>query len=96
MAICYFDSIAVIKRYAQETGTAWVISILDPVAGNAIYLARISAVEVVSAFARRQRGNKLSAPDAAKAITDFRTDLANQYRLIEITAALKRIGADRK
>ncbi len=88
MAICYFDSSAVVKRYAQETGTAWVISILDPAAGNTIYLARISAVEVISAFARRQRGNTLSAPDAAKAIADFRTDLANQYRLIELTPAL--------
>lgn len=88
MAICYFDSSAVVKRYAQETGTVWVTSILDPAADNAIYLARISAVEVISAFARRQRGNKLSAPDAAKAIADFRIDLANQYRLIEMTPAL--------
>lgn len=88
MAICYFDSSAVVNRYAQETDTAWVTSILDPTAGNAVYLARISAVEVISAFARRQPGNKLSAPDAAKAIADFRTDLANQYRMIEMTPAL--------
>jgi predicted nucleic acid-binding protein len=88
VAICYFDNSAVVKRYAQETGTAWVISILDPAADNTIYLARISAVEVVSAFARRQRGNTLSAPDAAKAIADFRTDLANQYRLIELAPTL--------
>ncbi|MCI0419802.1 MAG: type II toxin-antitoxin system VapC family toxin [Acidobacteria bacterium] len=59
MAICYYDSSAVVKRYAQETGTAWVISILDPAAGNTIYLARISAVEVISAFARRQRDRDL-------------------------------------
>ncbi|MGH9768850.1 MAG: hypothetical protein ACREAB_15570 [Blastocatellia bacterium] len=25
MAICYFDGSAVVKRYAQETGTAWVM-----------------------------------------------------------------------
>ena len=88
MAICYFDSSAVVKRYAQETGTAWVTSVLDPAASNVIYLARISAVEVISAFARRQRGKTLTASDAAKAIADFRTDLANQYRLIEMTPAL--------
>jgi uncharacterized protein len=88
VAICYFDSSAIVKRYARETGTAWVISLLDPAAGNTIYLARITAVEVISAFARRQRGNMLSGPDAAKAIADFRTDLANQYRLIELTSAL--------
>jgi len=88
VAICYFDSSAIVKRYAQEAGTTWVISILDPAAGNTIYLARISAVEVISAFARRQRGKTLSSSDAAKAVADFRTDLANQYRLIEMTPAL--------
>jgi hypothetical protein len=67
---------------------AWVISLLDPAAGNTIYLARITAVEVISAVARRQRGNMLSIPDTAKAIADFRIDLANQYRLIELTSAL--------
>jgi predicted nucleic acid-binding protein len=26
MAACYFDSSALVKRYAQETGSSWVTS----------------------------------------------------------------------
>lgn len=85
MAIYYLDSSAVVKRYAREVGTDWILSLLDPAAGNTIYLARITAVEVVSAFSRQQAGSLLPASEAGKAISDFRMDLSIQYRLIELT-----------
>ena len=61
MAVYFLDSSAVVKRYAQETGSAWVELLTDPQAGHHLYLARITAVEVVAAVARRQRGGALSA-----------------------------------
>lgn len=88
MGAYFFDSSAVVKRYVQETGTAWVVSICDPVANNHIHLARITGVEVVSAITRRTRGASLSAADAAVAIADFRHDLATAYRSVEISPAL--------
>ena len=36
MAAYVFDSSAVVKRYVRETGTAWVLSVLEPGAGHAI------------------------------------------------------------
>ena len=47
MAVYFFDSSAIIKRYLSERGTAWVIGIADPAAGNRIYVSRIAGVEVV-------------------------------------------------
>lgn len=53
MPAYYFDSSALVKRYVAETGTAWVTGLMDPAAGNLLYVARLTGVEVVSAFARR-------------------------------------------
>jgi uncharacterized protein len=85
VAVYFFDSSALVKRYAHETGSAWVLAITEPTAGHALYIARITAVEVVSAMARRQRGGSVTETDAATAMMDFRHDLSRQYRVIEIT-----------
>jgi predicted nucleic acid-binding protein len=88
MAAYVFDTSAVVKRYVQETGSSWVRSIADPAASHLIYLARITDVELTSAIVRRQRGGNLSAPDASAILTQFRQDLVQGYRIIEVTPAL--------
>src|SRR5262249_62360359 len=65
VAVYFLDSSALVKRYAQETGSAWIGLLTDQQAGHPFYLARITAVEVVAAVARRQRGGAFSAADAA-------------------------------
>jgi predicted nucleic acid-binding protein len=85
---CFFDSSAIVKRYVNEIGTAWVAGLTDPTSGNRIYVASITGVEVVSAITRRQRGGSLSATDAITVLTRFRHDLAHEYRVVEISPAL--------
>ncbi len=60
MSAYYFDSSALVKRYIQETGTAWVRSLSRRGTSDPIYLARITAVEVCSAVVRRARAGRLS------------------------------------
>ena len=84
MAIYFFDSSAVVKRYIIETGTSWVAGIVDPSANNRIYIARITAVEVVSAITRRVRNGSISISDGSTAITKFRRDLINIYSSVDI------------
>jgi len=84
----FFDSSALVKRYVLETGTNWIVSICDPRAGNTIFLARITSVEVVSAVARRRRNKSLSGANAAAVLDDFRFDSANQYFFVDITDTL--------
>lgn len=88
MAAFFFDSSALVKRYAREVGTAWVISLFKPAAAHRIYVARIASVEVVSALARRVRSQTLSSDAAAKAITSFRRAFLGKYRKVEITDVL--------
>ena len=47
MAVYFCDSSAIVKRYVREVGTGWVLGIVDPTAGHRIYVAGVTAVEVV-------------------------------------------------
>lgn len=85
MAVYFFDSSALVKRYAYETGSEWVLALTELTASHSLYIARITAVEVVSAVTRRQRGGSVSETDAATAMADFRHDLSHQYRVVEMT-----------
>ena len=88
MADYYFDSSAIIKRYVSETGSAWVESLVNLTAGNNIFMARITGVEVVAAIARRLRGGSMTQADASAALTIFQYDFANSYFKVEITPTL--------
>lgn len=94
MAVYFFDSSAIVKRYVNEMGTAWVHSLLDPMARNSIYIARIAGAEVVSAIARRGRSGDIDASDVANAIAQFRLEFASAYDIVEVTPALVQQAMD--
>lgn len=88
MSIYFFDSSALVKRYVREAGTTWVVGVTDLAAGNQIYIARITGVEVVSAITRRARSGSISATNATAAVTLFRHDFLNNFMATDITASL--------
>jgi predicted nucleic acid-binding protein len=94
MAAYFLDSSALVKRYASETGTAWVTSLINPAAGNLIYAARITGVESVAAVARKRKGNLLPPADAATAITTLRKEFAGMFLIVEVTPALLAAATD--
>ena len=85
MAAYFLDSSALVKRYAAETGSAWVENLTDPRSGNRIYVAAITHVEVIAAIARKKKGLLLSATDAAAAIGRFENDLQTDLRVFDLT-----------
>ena len=87
MDIFFLDSSALIKRYVTERGSEWLTNLIEPRAGNRIFVARITAVEVVSAIKRRERSGNLSATDASASLTRFRQEFGN-YRSVDINAKL--------
>jgi uncharacterized protein len=84
----FVDSSALVKRYVQEDGTNWVRRLTRRSAGNPIYLARITAVEVTAAVARRRKGKTLTSTKASSILHRFRQHLAGRYTVIELTPAL--------
>jgi uncharacterized protein len=85
----YFDdSSALGKRYVAETGSAWVQSVLEPANGATVYVVRTTAVEIIAAISRRERGGSIAPRDALTARSAFRNDLANEYQIVELTEPL--------
>jgi len=88
VAAYFVDSSALVKRYVQEAGTRWVRNLTRRNTSHLIYLARITAVEVTSAVARRREGRTLTPQKASSILYRFRKHLAARYTVIEITPAL--------
>lgn len=85
MAVYYLDSSAMVKRYAQETGSGWVSGLLEPQAGHEIFIALVAGAEIIAAISRRVRMGTLSAQDGQTAITAFKSSFRAEYRIVATT-----------
>lgn len=88
MAAFFLDSSALVKRYVQEVGTAWVRGLTHRRTDNQIFLARITIVEVTSAVARRRRGRTVTPAQASSFLSRFRKHVSGRYIILEITPGL--------
>ncbi len=79
----FLDSSALVKRYVNEKGSGWIKEITDPQTGNTIVISRITWVEVLSAFTRLQRENKIDPANVTRMIQTFRYDWDTGYKVIE-------------
>jgi len=88
MADYFFDTSALVKRHVIEAGNPWAKSLVRAKAAYALYIARITAVEVTSAITRRQDGGHLSPAQAGAMLGHFRRHLTQRYRVMELTPPL--------
>jgi hypothetical protein len=84
MAVYYLDTSALVKRYAQEVGTNWILNLTDRVAGHDLYTVRITGPEIIAALFRKVRVGEISQGDAGLFVTNFRLDWQHQYQILEI------------
>ena len=92
MAVLFFDSSGLVKRYIAETGTAWVINLLRPSAANDVFIANITGIEVASAIARRVRIRSITQSFADKALRRFRRDFDKRFIVIDLTPKIIKAG----
>jgi predicted nucleic acid-binding protein len=85
MIAVYLESSALVKRYAKERGTNYVIGLMRPSARNVIYSAKITEVEVCAALARRRKGLTITANQATKSISRFRRVFARRFFTADLT-----------
>lgn len=88
MPAYFLDSSATVKRYAAETGSAWILSLFRPKQTNLFYAARITQAECISAIARKQRGGGITAKQAAMGIRRFRKHFQYKFFKVEIDAQI--------
>lgn len=80
----YFDSSALVKQYLQEDGSARVRRLAR---GVAVATSRLSAVEIASALARRQREGSLPAGAYERALTALARD-SETWTVVELTPGI--------
>ena len=86
MAIYFLDSSALVKRYVAETGSSWIGEIFT--SNIDLHISAISGAEVIAAIIRRQRRGALLADDAARALTEFRTDWTSLFDVVKVDTAV--------
>ena len=74
MAVFYLDTSALVKRYAQEDGTARIADLTDPTAGHDLCIVWVTGPEVTSALFRKARTGGISFGDAVRSTRNFNTD----------------------
>ncbi len=84
----YFDTSALVKRYITEIGSDWVRNLTDPQSGNRIILARITWVEMLSAYSRLKRESNLDETAFNIALQAFEYDWDTQYQIVEFDKTL--------
>jgi len=82
MTTYYADTSALIKRYVDEVGSAWLRTTLDVQPPPAIIVVHLIIVEVTSALMRRVREDTLAPTDYDQAQNAFRADCLNEYELV--------------
>lgn len=88
MAIYYFDSSAIVKRYIAESGTNWVRALHMADATEAIYTVNISQVEVMAAITRKRRMRAISGSAWKKSTDQLRQDFHKHYGVIAVSDAI--------
>jgi len=86
-AVYYFDSSALVKRYAVETGTNWIMALCAE-ADNVQAIAHIGLVEIAAALAGKQRGRFLTLDKYDQLLAELVQDTQVDYFLITIDAAV--------
>ncbi len=82
----YLDTSALVKRYAREVGTPWVLGLIEP--GNNIRIVSITGPEMIAAFHRKARLGEISDEAAAQASENFKEDYSGAYKIVEVSQGL--------
>lgn len=85
MSAYYLDTSALVKRYAHERGSSWVVQLTDPAAGDLLYTVRLTGPEMIAALFRKASMGVMTPPDAHHAAALFRLDWEYEYRVIEVS-----------
>ncbi len=89
MLAYYFDSSGIAKRYATETGSGWVRSIVAE-DENTTIIAEIGTVEVAAAFAKMQRRRRITIERRDKYLRLFLRDADKQCKVVPLNSKIIR------
>ena len=87
MAAYYLDTSALVKRYAREVGSGWVVSLMAGRPRHDLYTVRLAGPEASAAFTRKVRTGEVTADDAGRARRAFRRHWQRRLLIVEVAEA---------
>jgi len=84
MTVYYADSSALVKRYVNEVGSAWVQAICEPTTNHIIALAHVGLAEIAAALGVKYRQSVLTAQIRDALLRDLQRDGRDQYWLVDV------------
>ena len=84
MALYFFDSSALVKRYVHEPASVWVRHTTASASGHLIHLSPLTTAEIASALARRGREGSLSTFERDRLFGTFLIDCSRSYLLLRV------------
>lgn len=99
MAICYFDTSALVKYYIPETGSAWIRGLIDARIGggewqSVVATAKVGIVEVTATAAKRRRMKDISEKEQRKIIARFLGDCDERFMTLRTDDATIKLATD--
>lgn len=88
MAVYYFDTSALVKRYVAEVGSSWVRSSVARRSGHVIYASMLAQPEVISALRRKVREGQLEDGQARRLSRRVTIHFTHNYASVAITASV--------
>jgi hypothetical protein len=88
MTVYYADSSALVKRYVNEVGSAWMQALCDPVANHIIALAHVGLAEIAAALGMKYRQNALTATVRDALLRNLQRDGRDQYWLVDVDQSM--------
>lgn len=88
MAAYFLDSSSLVKRFASEKGTGWLVKLFRQKPEITIFAARITFVEVSSALARKVRSGEIKADSEEGSARRLHRAFDHRISTLEINKAL--------
>jgi predicted nucleic acid-binding protein len=86
MALYYLDTSALVKCYAQEDGTDWMLALLKSPQVHTFTTVRLAGPELVAALFRKGRTGELPRAIVHYLVQDFKADWQLLYAILDINA----------
>lgn len=87
MPAYFLDSSALLKRYIDEAGSAWVRRMIRQ-SSQPCFVAQVAGVEVISAIARIAAGRNITTRNRDAAIAEFKRDFAGSYDIAMLSLSV--------
>lgn len=94
MSNYYLDTSALVKRYIDETGSAWLRALVDPALSPMLVVSQLPIVEMTSAFNRRLREGTVNRDDYTRMMDAFRDDCLVEYRIMPLNGSITDLACE--